>query len=133
MLTILMTNKYKNNEISTISLKNVSNVEYLTKKPNTQGPMPTTAGITLKHMCNYRLATGGRCLANQGVGGSNANTGFLPGTGCLKLTGEAGNTHENVVKLAPDLEEMLRRVPPKTAVDLSCLDPAFCHCAKKAA
>jgi hypothetical protein len=95
--------------------------------------MPTTAGITLKHMCNYRLATGGRCLANQDVGGSNVNNGFLPGTGCLKLTREAGNTHGHVVKLPPGLEEMLGSVPPNTAVDLSCLYPAFCYCAKMAA
>jgi len=37
----------------------------LGKCPNTQGPCVTSAGVTLKHVCNYRLATGGRCLANH--------------------------------------------------------------------
>ena len=37
----------------------------LGKCPNTQGPCVTSAGVTLKHVCNYRLATGGRFLANH--------------------------------------------------------------------
>jgi hypothetical protein len=37
----------------------------LGKCPNRQGPCVTSAGVTLKHVCNYRLATGGRCLANH--------------------------------------------------------------------
>jgi len=37
----------------------------LGKCPNTQGPCVTSAGVTLKHVCNYRLATGGRFLATH--------------------------------------------------------------------
>jgi len=33
--------------------------------PNTNGPCVTSAGITLRHVCNFRLPTGGRCLANH--------------------------------------------------------------------
>jgi hypothetical protein len=37
----------------------------LGKCPNTQGPCVTSAGVTLKHVCNYRLATGGRFLTTH--------------------------------------------------------------------